>query len=262
MSSTNKTTNYELSQFIGSDKPAWLTDYNSDMGKIDAGVYTAQTTATGADGKATANATAIGDLTTLTTTAKTNLVAAVNEVNTSASTAYNAATSAASTATQAKNEITNFETKFNLANVTSINAIGGYSSMVQSCNLKVAQNSDGSIFKLYGSILLRNGSTTTVALTPVAGLNGYYGMKTTLKLASAPASAYLVSPCGIKQQYLAGQPVAAITYPNMAVDNEGYIYVEVIAASTATYTGNNAYSTCFLPCIYFNGTFGDTPVES
>lgn len=36
MSSTNKTTNYELSQFIGSDKPAWLVDYNGDMSKIDA----------------------------------------------------------------------------------------------------------------------------------------------------------------------------------------------------------------------------------
>lgn len=35
MSSTNKTTNYELSQFIGSDKPAWLVDYNGDMSKID-----------------------------------------------------------------------------------------------------------------------------------------------------------------------------------------------------------------------------------
>ena len=35
MSSTNKTTNYELSQFIGSDKPAWLVDYNGDMSRID-----------------------------------------------------------------------------------------------------------------------------------------------------------------------------------------------------------------------------------
>ena len=35
MSSTNKTTNYDLSQFVGSDKPAWLSDYNQDMSKID-----------------------------------------------------------------------------------------------------------------------------------------------------------------------------------------------------------------------------------
>lgn len=40
MSSTNKTTNYQLSQFIGSDKPAWLTDYNGDMTKIDTALKT------------------------------------------------------------------------------------------------------------------------------------------------------------------------------------------------------------------------------
>ena len=35
MSSTNKTTKLGLSQFLGTDKPAWLGDYNSDMQKID-----------------------------------------------------------------------------------------------------------------------------------------------------------------------------------------------------------------------------------
>ena len=36
MTATNKTKNYELSQFVGSDRPTWLGDYNSDMSKIDA----------------------------------------------------------------------------------------------------------------------------------------------------------------------------------------------------------------------------------
>ena len=36
MSSTNKTANYNLSQYIGTDKPTYLGDYNSDMAKIDA----------------------------------------------------------------------------------------------------------------------------------------------------------------------------------------------------------------------------------
>lgn len=35
MTATNKTTNYELSQFVGTDRPTWLGDYNSDMSKID-----------------------------------------------------------------------------------------------------------------------------------------------------------------------------------------------------------------------------------
>ena len=37
MSSTNKTANLELSQYVGSDKPTYLVDYNGDMAKIDAG---------------------------------------------------------------------------------------------------------------------------------------------------------------------------------------------------------------------------------
>ena len=35
MASTNKTETLELSQFIDTDKPAWLTDYNNDMEKVD-----------------------------------------------------------------------------------------------------------------------------------------------------------------------------------------------------------------------------------
>lgn len=36
--STNKTTNYNLSQYIGTDKPTYLGDYNSDMLKIDTNI--------------------------------------------------------------------------------------------------------------------------------------------------------------------------------------------------------------------------------
>lgn len=36
MASTNKTANYDLSQFVGTDRPTWLGDYNGDMAKIDA----------------------------------------------------------------------------------------------------------------------------------------------------------------------------------------------------------------------------------
>lgn len=35
MSSTKKTTNYNLTQYVGTDKPTYLGDYNSDMLKID-----------------------------------------------------------------------------------------------------------------------------------------------------------------------------------------------------------------------------------
>nr|DAW85647.1 MAG TPA: hypothetical protein [Caudoviricetes sp.] len=36
MTSSKHTSNYNLSQFAGSDRPSWLVDYNGDMAKIDA----------------------------------------------------------------------------------------------------------------------------------------------------------------------------------------------------------------------------------
>ena len=36
MTATNHTGHYNLSQFVGSDRPTWLGDYNGDMAKIDA----------------------------------------------------------------------------------------------------------------------------------------------------------------------------------------------------------------------------------
>lgn len=72
MSSTNKTPNYVLPQFIGSDVPSWLNDFNDAMNKIDTAIKAAESTANSASGKAdtanasaSANAQAIATLTTL-----------------------------------------------------------------------------------------------------------------------------------------------------------------------------------------------------
>lgn len=104
MASTNKTTNYELSQYIGTDKPTYLTDYNQDMSKIDTGIHEAKT-------EADSNAAAIGTLSNLATTAKNNLVAAINEVE-------------GATETNADNIATNIS---NIA--TNTNAIGTLSNL-------------------------------------------------------------------------------------------------------------------------------------
>ena len=72
MSSTNKTNYYKLSQYIGTDKPTYLSDYNSDMTKIDAGIHDVKETAT------TANQTA-GSAETIAQTALKNTK--TNETN-------------------------------------------------------------------------------------------------------------------------------------------------------------------------------------
>lgn len=44
MSATQKTTNYQLPIFVGTDIPSWLTDFNSAMNKIDVAIKDASTT--------------------------------------------------------------------------------------------------------------------------------------------------------------------------------------------------------------------------
>ena len=101
MASTNKTTHYDLPQFVGTDKPTWLGDVNGAMSAIDAAIYEALTTGQNANSLATsANAmagsaasaasnavqtansasTSIGSLSSLETDAKNSVVAAINDL--------------------------------------------------------------------------------------------------------------------------------------------------------------------------------------
>lgn len=79
MAHTNETANYDLSQFIGTDIPNPLTDYNGDMLKIDTALAGIATSATAYEARVTALETQNGSV-TLETTAQT-LSGAVNEVN-------------------------------------------------------------------------------------------------------------------------------------------------------------------------------------
>ena len=72
MGATNTTTNYSLSQFISTDKPAWLQDYNGDMLKIDTAIKEAKTAAdtaqTTANNAVSASGTNASDISALQTT--------------------------------------------------------------------------------------------------------------------------------------------------------------------------------------------------
>lgn len=151
MASTNKTTHYELSQYVGTDKPTYLTDYNNDMSAIDTGIFNAQTkadsayTAAGlADGKAgdaqtTANSaltnagtanTNIGTMANLNTTEKSSLVGAINEVN---------------------NNL-NF-TSFKNYNSSSADFGKGSNITLDGVSVNLAKTQNGSYAKVYGQFL-------------------------------------------------------------------------------------------------------------
>lgn len=171
MSSTNKTTNYELSQFIGSDKPAWLVDYNQDMTKIDTRMKANADLATGADGKADANTTKIGDLDYLSTTVKTSLVGAINEVDGKAETAQGTANSASQTANGADEKVDSLASYLNMTNygkVADANITISAGSISQK-NVNYMSNNSGTLGKLYGwlfGINITGATTITIGNLP------------------------------------------------------------------------------------------------
>lgn len=245
MSSTNKTTNYELSQFIGTDKPAWLTDYNSDMGKIDAGVAAAQSTATGADGKATANATAIGTLSNLTTDAKTNLVAAINEVDTHADTAANSAASAAGNANQALTKVNDLADYFTMTvtQVAAANIVSSTGTVEDRPTVSIAKNSTNSLGKVYGSI---HHKPTT---------QGWQSITLNIDSGIHPDEDFTIVPAGVtnttdgaKNQKL--EDVYLRFHPDGTID--------IIYWSELT---NVQFHVYLMPCLYFFTDFGDLPEE-
>ena len=93
MSSTNKTSHYNLPQFIGSDIPTWLGDFNSAMTAIDSGINAAATSASGAA--------------TTAAQASTDAAAAAS----SATSAYNAAAAAQQSADDALEAVTAEQTR-------------------------------------------------------------------------------------------------------------------------------------------------------
>ena len=106
MAHTNSTPNYNLPQFVGTDKPTWLGDVNGAMLAIDTAVATVSAKADASDAKAdgavtTANSAAstASDAAPLANTANTNATSALT-------TAGNAATAASAAQSTADGAVT------------------------------------------------------------------------------------------------------------------------------------------------------------
>lgn len=261
MSSTNHTSHYNLSQYIGSDKPTYLVDYNSDMAAIDSGIYAAKN-------EADNNATSIGTLSSLTTTEKSNLVGAINEVdgdvNTLSGTVGQHTTDIASN-TSAIGNLANLNTtaKNNLvAAVNEVNTISetaqenisklnltsfiGYNGTQMSCsngtvesysNITVATNSDGSVGKIYGSLFV----STSVASLITVTLTG-----TNLR----PTSEITINNCGLTIYGTSG-----LIGEDMIISTNGNITFQIYNVPNTT----NRHT--FIPCLYFMKDFGDAPQQ-
>lgn len=113
MASTNKTPNLELPQFIGTDKPSWLVDFNGAMNTIDEKVHESNTNAN--EALNTAN-DAMGEI--------TGYTADIEQANNNANEAKESAKTANTIATNAKNTADN---ALNTAN-TAVTELGSLKS--------------------------------------------------------------------------------------------------------------------------------------
>lgn len=242
MSSTNKTSNYELSQFLGSDKPAWLADYNSDMSKIDAQMKLNADGVTTASGTASSAASAVGTLSNLTTDAKTSAVAAINEVDSHADTAQSTASSALSSATTNATDIAALTAYLDLSSNTEyagsqFAVTSGTGTIASGDKIYVARNAAGTLCKIYGTITMSGGtanSRTTIKLNQDTGLK--------------PDTAMTVVGTGLVTD--AGGNTANL---NITINTDGTIELE------GYHTSAGAFFYRAFACLIFVKNFGDQP---
>ena len=173
MSHTNSTTNYNLPQFIGTDKPTWLNDINGAMSAIDTQMKANADSATSASTSATTANTAIGTLANLNTTEKTNLVGAINEVNTGLGTvsgvASNASAQATTADTKAGTALTELSDLLNFSYQNLTPTATNY-TLDSASFITCAKNANGTLAKIYGRIRLGASNNSTDITIPDTGL--------------------------------------------------------------------------------------------
>lgn len=242
MSHTNSTTNYSLPQFIGTDKPAWLTDINGAFSTIDTNLKTVSDNATTAGTNATTANTNIGTLSNLTTTDKTNLVNAINENVTNIGTVSGVASQASSNATSAKTTAEGLAEYLTLTTFndikSSVTATGATLNLSDS-NLNEAVNADGSVGKLYGNII-------------VSQVTSASGMTITIPTSFRPTSAIQINGVAL----LAWSNARVLQYVPISVATNGNV---TITLSSGWYNRESIVFN-FCACMLFMKDFGDNPV--
>lgn len=244
MSHTNSTTNYSLPQFVGTDKPAWLTDINGAFSTIDTNLKTVSDNATTAGTTATTASNNIGTLSSLTTTDKSNLVSAINENVTNIGTVSGVASQASSDATNAYTKVTALEsalnfTQFKTYQQSEISHSGA--NIVVMDSLSVASNADGSVGKIYGTIGFK-----------VTNSNGFtFSMPSSLR----PTTQINIVGCAWLSLYNTSEnALEDVRTRALTIDTDGTIHTTFGAGYY-----NRKIVMNISACLLFLKDFGDTP---
>ena len=250
MASTNHTTNYNLSQYISTDKPTYLVDYNNDMLAIDTqmkvnetAAATAKTAAENADTKAvTADGKAV--------TAQSSAAAAqtsADSANTKIGTMANLETADKTSLVNALNEVIN---EININQHTTFDpSISGQISVSNASlytdegKLFCSTNSSGTLAKIYGFVRLNTSNTTA---TPVVSI------QTSLR----PQTDIIINSVGINVITDSNDSNNVVSC-NIKIYTTGV--VEIYGNNGGTITRNRII---IHPCILYIKDFGDVITPS
>ena len=237
MASTNKTPNFDLSQYIGSDKPTYLGDYNSDMSKIDTAMATNKTNSENAVTVATgANETA-SNAQTIATQAQTT----AQQANTLAQTAKTAADTAQAGVDENNEAISEFNlTQFSTISNTQMTTDHG--NLSTDSSISIAVNSNNTLAKIYGRVSVQNPS-----------YNGTVNVKMNTPL--RPTEKMTISVAGIRVVYQSG--INGVYGNSIILDTNGKLTIPISSSQNV----NNVDAIIF-PCLYWLKSFGDTQLES
>ena len=259
MSSTNHTANYNLPQFVGSDKPTWLGDVNQAMSTIDGQMKTNANNIASASGE-------VSELGTRVETAEST----VSSLSTAVTTVQNQANATDGTVNSLSTTVNALVSKLSLGTATSvsgstiISALG--SGITGGGTLYMSQSEDGSVFKFYGQLHTTRDATSTgtVTLQAIQGMPGYYGVPTGLTLATAPSEAYRIVGAGCAYHFDRSSTkyvVRNVYGSNIAVGTDGQIYALVGDSASLSQLGASQTRVWFPASLYFNTNFGDVDSE-
>lgn len=280
MSSTNKTPNLELSQYVDADQPTYLGDYNADMLKIDtangeqtasiAGVKSvadaAQATANAANVSATEAKRDAANAESAAMAADEKATAA----GTAASTADAKAVSAQSTATAAQQAAGNAQTTANnalpkaslalneITLPTPVVTIGGAAlpaGHTTTNSMACLADPTFSFFKLYNAFLidLTSGGSNHSGRVAVK----YNGV---IPVSARPAQTYTIAGCGdifvtYANSTLGTNFIRSVFPGQIIVGSDGSLTLDFGVSASENL---RQYRANYKACLYINADLGDS----
>lgn len=256
MSATNETTYLKLPQFVATDKPTWLGDFNNAMVKIDNNAATTHNTVSGMPAQIAAVDQKADAAVSTANSAKSTATAAQSTATAAQSTA-NAAASDIAKVKAYLVELPNKGKKTDSNGISFVNASGasvGVTGAISKVNIQWALNEDGTYGKIYGTFILVNCTIPSGTFARIPA--------NTIPIGK-PSAVYDIDCAGVSAVVRGTSPNYTMTRlissyyrinPNGTID--------ISLSPTEGSTPATQVTTFLFPCVYYFEDFGDSPVPA